>query len=166
MWETLQRWAWPRSFYHENAAGRNFWSRRSRIAMFVRVYARITDCRLARLFPLETHEVYRAFAFTHKSGFPGAVCPLRRRTAGTGGGVWGSSLFDFHEFLMYRHGIRSKKWFQENALRYYAKRREEISLGWFSVDKRFSLQASKTESQASLFFSPPSLSSFFLFSMI
>lgn len=50
----------------------------------------------------------------------------------------GPSLFEFHEFLMYRYGIRNKKRFQENALRYYAKRREEISLAKFLVDKRFS----------------------------
>lgn len=101
-------------------------------------YARITDCRLARLFLLETHErapsrISRAFAFTHESGFPVRFVPLGDERGE------GSPLFDFHEFLMYRYGIRSKKWFQENALRYYAKRREEISLERFSVDKRFSL---------------------------
>ena len=32
---------------------------------------------------------------------------------------------------MYRCGIRCKKWFRENALRYYAKHREEIPLGRF-----------------------------------
>ena len=81
---------------------------------------------------METHE--RAVVSLVLSRLPtkvvslGVVCPFRRRTAGN---RKGSSLFDFHEFLMYRCGIRCKKWFRENALRYYAKHREEIPLGRF-----------------------------------
>ncbi|KAL0126038.1 hypothetical protein PUN28_004850 [Cardiocondyla obscurior] len=49
-------------------------------------YARITDCRLARLSSLETHEraVSPALSFTHESGSfsAGVVCPLGRRASG------------------------------------------------------------------------------------
>jgi len=88
-WETLQRWAWPRSFYHENATGHNFWcgDLGSRCLSELRSYNRLsvstpTPAGNARA----RGRISRAFAFTRESGFPGVVCPLRRRAKGREGG--------------------------------------------------------------------------------
>lgn len=104
-------------------------------------YARITDCRLARLLLVETHErpFSRSRVYPWKCASPGVVRPLRRRSRGTEGGGRDRLFSTFMNFWCIATVFGARNDFQKSALRYYAKRREEISLERFPADKRFSL---------------------------
>lgn len=128
-------------------------------------YARITDCRLARLFLLVTAMQARAvvsFVLSRlHTKMVSLVCAhLRTRKR------WElSSLLGFHEFLMYRRGIWSKKRFRENALSILCKaRREEMPVSEVPRRLRTILHRHrKLSSQSSLFSLVLSLpSTFFL----